>query len=229
MTDTTDVAALRESAESIMNLLENLAGYEPQDIDMDAVELRFEDENGFDTGCDISIVDTSRQSADIIRALLDQLEAERQRVAEITEQYVDRTTALSFASQRVEKAEKSNAFLKEELAQQANFNPDWDMLEACRESWREVVALLKEREAELEAERQRADAADSRLHEVSVHCANVEAEIAALKAKLANPVVLEYRKHDGFTDPEKVRLINAVTDRCAGAIKESGFTVEEGQ
>ena len=86
MTDTTDIPALREAAESIMNLLENLAGYEPQDIDMDAVELRFEDENGFDTGCDISIVDTARQSADIIRALLDQLEAERQRAdaAEMT-------------------------------------------------------------------------------------------------------------------------------------------------
>lgn len=78
MTDTTDIKALRESAESIMNLLENLAGYEPQDIDMDAVELRFEDENGVDTGCDISIVDTAQQSADIIRALLHQLEAECQ-------------------------------------------------------------------------------------------------------------------------------------------------------
>ena len=79
MTDTTDIKALRESAESIMNLLENLAGYEPQDIDMDAVELRFEDENGVYTGCDISIVDTAQQSADIIRALLHQLEAECQR------------------------------------------------------------------------------------------------------------------------------------------------------
>ncbi|MBV6817563.1 hypothetical protein KWG64_06360 [Rahnella sp. PD12R] len=79
MTDTTDIKALRESAESIMNLLDNLAGFDPQDIDMDAVELRFEDENGFDAGCDISIVDTAQQSADIIRALLDQFEAERQR------------------------------------------------------------------------------------------------------------------------------------------------------
>ncbi|WP_208952448.1 hypothetical protein [Rahnella sp. ChDrAdgB13] len=59
-------------------------------------------------------------------------------------------------------AEKSNAFLKEQLAQLANFNPDWDRLEACQESWREVVALLKEKET----------------------------EISALKAKLANPVVL---------------------------------------
>ncbi|WP_426785079.1 hypothetical protein ACP3TB_13670 [Rahnella variigena] len=60
-------------------------------------------------------------------------------------------SAFNSLLKRAEKAEKSNAFLKEQLAQLANFNPDWDMLEACRESWREVVALLKEREAELAA------------------------------------------------------------------------------
>ncbi|HIE4322247.1 TPA: hypothetical protein ACXM6M_000648 [Serratia marcescens] len=48
-------------------------------------------------------------------------------------------------------SKKSNAFLKEQLAQLANFNPDWDMLEACRESWREVAAALKETEAKLAA------------------------------------------------------------------------------
>lgn len=48
-------------------------------------------------------------------------------------------------------SKKSNAFLKEQLAKLANFNPDWDMLEACRESWREVAAALKEAEANLEA------------------------------------------------------------------------------
>ena len=46
-------------------------------------------------------------------------------------------------------SKKSNAFLKEQLAKLANFNPDWDMLEACRESWREVTDALKEAEAKL--------------------------------------------------------------------------------
>ncbi|MRT01927.1 hypothetical protein [Ewingella americana] len=78
MNDKTDIEALRDSAECMANLLDNLAGYEPQDIDMDTVEIRFEDGNGFDTGCDISVVDTAQKSADIIRSLLDQLEAERQ-------------------------------------------------------------------------------------------------------------------------------------------------------
>lgn len=49
----------------------------------------------------------------------------------------------------LEASKKSNAFLKEQLAKLANFNPDWDMLEACRESWREVAAALKEAEAKL--------------------------------------------------------------------------------
>ncbi|HEJ1075721.1 TPA: hypothetical protein SLP25_004484 [Serratia marcescens] len=55
----------------------------------------------------------------------------------------------------LEASKKSNAFLKEQLAQLANFNPDWDMLEACRESWREVAAALKEAEAKLEAKDKR--------------------------------------------------------------------------
>lgn len=49
----------------------------------------------------------------------------------------------------LEASKKSNAFLKEQLSQLANFNPDWDMLEACRESWREVSAALKEAETRL--------------------------------------------------------------------------------
>ncbi|MGO4744031.1 hypothetical protein [Serratia quinivorans] len=49
----------------------------------------------------------------------------------------------------LEASRKSNAFLKEQLAKLANFNPDWDMLEACRDSWREVAAALKEAESKL--------------------------------------------------------------------------------
>lgn len=55
----------------------------------------------------------------------------------------------------LEASKKSNAFLKEQLSQLANFNPDWDMLEACRESWREVSAALKEAEAKLKAKDKR--------------------------------------------------------------------------
>lgn len=55
----------------------------------------------------------------------------------------------------LEKAQESNEFLKGQLSELANFNPDWDKLEASYESWREIAAELlvaKERIAELESE-----------------------------------------------------------------------------
>lgn len=114
MTDTTDTKALRDSAECMANLLDNLAGYEPSDIDMDAVELRFEDESGCDTGCDISIVGTAQQSADIIRALLDQLEAERQRADALQTERDEFRRRLKLERSILEDADKEIAKLKGE-------------------------------------------------------------------------------------------------------------------
>ena len=54
----------------------------------------------------------------------------------------------------LEEVQKSNEFLKGQLSELANFNPDWDKLEASYESWREIAAELlvtKERIAELES------------------------------------------------------------------------------
>ena len=54
----------------------------------------------------------------------------------------------------LEAAQKSNEFLKEQLAQLASFNPDWDKLEAATDSIREhMVELIaaRNRIAELEA------------------------------------------------------------------------------
>ncbi|WFW80676.1 ead/Ea22-like family protein [Citrobacter braakii] len=79
--------ALRENAESTIGTLENIAGFEPSDIDGDTVELRFETEGGFDTGCEVSIVDQCQKAADVVRALLDELEAAEKRIAEQREYY----------------------------------------------------------------------------------------------------------------------------------------------
>lgn len=54
----------------------------------------------------------------------------------------------------LEQSQKSNEFLKEQLSKLAKFNPDWDMLQACQTSWKEVSAELhsaRKRIAELEA------------------------------------------------------------------------------
>ncbi|MBA7998311.1 ead/Ea22-like family protein [Citrobacter freundii] len=79
----TNKQALREAAESTIGILENIAGFEPSDIDGDTVELRFETDGGLDTGCDVSIVDQCQKAADVVRALLDELEAKDRLNAEL--------------------------------------------------------------------------------------------------------------------------------------------------
>lgn len=83
MSMTTNKLTLRNNAESIIGILENIAGFEPSDIDGDSVELRFEDECGFDTGCVASIVEQCQKAADVVMALLDELEAAEKRIAEL--------------------------------------------------------------------------------------------------------------------------------------------------
>lgn len=82
-----DKQELRDSAESTIGILENIAGYEPGDIDGDTVELRFEDETGCDTGCDVSLVEQCQNAADVIRALTEALEAAQSRIAELEESH----------------------------------------------------------------------------------------------------------------------------------------------
>ncbi len=91
-----DKLALRDSAESTIGILENIAGFEPSDIDSDSVELRFETEDGFDTGCDVSIVDQCQKAANVVRALLDELEAKDHRIAELErkEQHSERQSVI---------------------------------------------------------------------------------------------------------------------------------------
>ena len=95
-----DKRALRHSAESIIGILENIAGFEPSDIDGDSVELRFETEDGFDTGCDVSIVDQCQKTADVVRALLDELERNQQYIKRRDQENED--IALTVRKLRVE-------------------------------------------------------------------------------------------------------------------------------
>jgi len=80
-------AALKQAAENNINILENIAGYDPEDIDGDTVELRFEHENGYESGCDVSIVDQCQSAADVIKLLLAERDADRARIAELAESH----------------------------------------------------------------------------------------------------------------------------------------------
>ncbi|WP_312388018.1 hypothetical protein [Atlantibacter hermannii] len=87
------------------------------------------------------------------KPLLDELERKDKRIAEQDKRLVDYAAIATKSAVRVAELEKKSAFMKEKLAQLANFNPDWDMLEATTDSLREHMSELtaaNKRIAELE-------------------------------------------------------------------------------
>lgn len=73
---------LAMQAEQCANILENISGFEPDDIDGDAVDLRF-DLDGMDTGCTVSLVEQCQHASDALRALLAERDADKNRIAEL--------------------------------------------------------------------------------------------------------------------------------------------------
>jgi len=89
-----------------------------------------------------------------VLTLLDELERKDALIAEQDKRLVDYAAIATKSVGRVAALEKKTAFLKERLAQLANFNPGWDMLEAATDSLREHMSELtaaNKRIAELEA------------------------------------------------------------------------------
>ncbi|WP_097294734.1 ead/Ea22-like family protein [Escherichia coli] len=123
-----DKRALRHSAESIICILENIAGFEPSDIDGDSVELRFETEDGFDTGCDVSIVDQCQKTADVVRALLDELERNQQYIKSRDQENEDIALTVGKLRVELEDAEKRNAKLQSENTYIRNRHKELDLL-----------------------------------------------------------------------------------------------------
>ncbi|WP_336817663.1 ead/Ea22-like family protein [Klebsiella michiganensis] len=92
----------------------------------------------------------------------------------------------------LEKAQKSNEFLKGQLSELANFNPDWDKLEASYESWREIAAELlvaKEHIAELEDAEQKLCAANETLDARAELAERQLAEMGSRTVKLPENIV----------------------------------------
>jgi len=113
-----DYQELRENAESTIGILENIAGFEPSDIDGDTVELRFETDGGFDTGCDVSIVDQCQKTADVVRALLDERERNQQYIKSRDQENEDIALTVGKLRVELEAAKKRIAELKAEPVSQ---------------------------------------------------------------------------------------------------------------
>ncbi|MDA5091458.1 hypothetical protein PGN04_26830 [Klebsiella quasipneumoniae subsp. quasipneumoniae] len=81
-TDITKLALLVSQAKASVFTLKYISQFEPDDIDSDDVDLRFE-VDGRDTGTNVSIVDECGQAVKVIGALVEALEKAQQRIAEL--------------------------------------------------------------------------------------------------------------------------------------------------
>lgn len=135
-----NTAKLKAAAERQKSILAYIASFDPTDIDGDTVDLRFEDENGCDTGCDVSIVAECQRSADLVGELIAALEAKDRRNAELNSTLERWATDRAQSASELEAAEKRNAELDERLIRYAGI--------ATRRA--EHVAELEKRVAELE-------------------------------------------------------------------------------
>jgi len=131
----TDINELTAKAASAIGILENIAGYEPEDIDGDTVELRFENEAGCDTGCDVSIVEQCQNAADVIMALTEALEAAEKQ----------RDSWRTLAKQNIAEREKDIAALDESRQRIADLESKLAQSESWAVSAQNYIAELEAR------------------------------------------------------------------------------------
>mgnify|MGYP000866683194 CR=1 FL=1 len=124
---------LAMQAEQCANILEIISGFEPEDIEGDDVDLRF-DLDCMDTGCTISIVEQCQHTADALRALLAERDADKRVIAE---------NAVLFETLRQE------VLALERDVDAANARVDTKCAQLCNQD--EQIEMLSLRIAELDA------------------------------------------------------------------------------
>ncbi|ECG6275362.1 ead/Ea22-like family protein [Salmonella enterica subsp. enterica serovar Napoli] len=89
-----------------------ISQFEASDIDSDDIDLRFE-VDGVETGTTVSIVDECGHAAQIITALLDELEHYKLREERVTKLVLDNSTSWDALYKKLEAAEKRIAEQRE--------------------------------------------------------------------------------------------------------------------
>ncbi|EAM1893659.1 ead/Ea22-like family protein [Salmonella enterica] len=89
-----------------------ISQFEASDIDSDDIDLRFE-VDGVETGTTVSIVDECGHAAQIITALLDELEHYKSREERVTKLVLDNSTSWDVLYEKLEAAEKRIAEQRE--------------------------------------------------------------------------------------------------------------------
>lgn len=104
-------ALLVSKAKASVFTMEYISQFEASDIDSDDVDLRFE-VDGTETGTIVSIVDECGHAAQIITALLDELEHYKSREERVTKLVLDNSTSWDVLYEKLEAAERRIAELE---------------------------------------------------------------------------------------------------------------------
>lgn len=105
-------ALLVSKAKASVFTMGYISQFEASDIDSDDIDLRFE-VDGTETGTIVSIVDECGHAAQIITALLDELEHYKSREERVTKLVLDNSTSWDALYEKLEAAEKRNAEQRE--------------------------------------------------------------------------------------------------------------------
>ncbi|EHR8086379.1 ead/Ea22-like family protein [Salmonella enterica] len=105
-------ALLVSKAKASVFTMEYISQFEASDIDSDDVDLRFE-VDGTETGTIVSVVDECGHAAQIITALLDELEHYKSREERVTKLVLDNSTSWDVLYEKLEAAEKRIAEQRE--------------------------------------------------------------------------------------------------------------------
>lgn len=162
-------AQLVSKAKASVFTMGYISQFEASDIDSDDIDLRFE-VDGVETGTTVSIVDECGHAAQIITALLDELEHYKSREERVTKLVMDNSTSWDALYKKLETAEKRTAELERaNVAQDDHINQQQDRIEQLEKgqqeaakhinSWRRLakqnIAERGKDISELEAARQR--------------------------------------------------------------------------
>lgn len=104
-------AQLVSKAKASVFTMGYISHFEASDIDSDDIDLRFE-VDGVETGTTVSIVDECGHAAQIITALLDELEHYKSREERVTKLVLDNSTSWDALYKKLEAAEKHIAELE---------------------------------------------------------------------------------------------------------------------
>ncbi|EDQ6557335.1 TolC family protein [Salmonella enterica subsp. enterica] len=152
-------ALLVSKAKASVFTMEYISQFEASDIDSDDVDLRFE-VDGVETGTTVSIVDECVHAAQIITALLDELEAARQRIAELENSETQLINERDAAESALNDAYKAVMGQAPEWSNWFSFENAIDEIELVCELWRnqtDDVIQFRQRIQELEAKLETAD------------------------------------------------------------------------